>query len=78
MSQELKALQAIEKITGDDFCEELDMLIAFHPEELTSREKTMADKLSKIYRLAHSHDTEASCYDIHAAWRLELLAEGSR
>lgn len=62
-------LKIISQITGDDFCEELDMTAAFHPEKLTPLEKQAHEKLSRIYMLAHSHDKSASCYRVHGEWR---------
>ena len=63
------AITAISRITGDDFCEDLDCMSAFHPETMSELEKSCHEKLSLIYRIAHSHNTSASCYDKHENWR---------
>lgn len=67
-----RVIHAISRLTGDDFCEELDIRAAFHSEELTERERVCHAKLSAIYQLAHSHDRSASCYRVHDNWRAEL------
>lgn len=63
-----QALQLIELIVGDDFCEELDIRAVFHPEALSPENKTAHEKLSLIYRIAHSH-TPHSCSEVHDDWR---------
>ncbi len=67
-----KVIHAINLITGDDFCEVLDCEAAFRPEKLTATEKTAHEKLSLIYRLAHSHDKSCVCYERHKDWRALL------
>lgn len=63
------ALSAIEHTVGDDFCEDLDCIAAFHPETMSDREKSCHDKLSLVYKIAHSHRTGSICYDKHDDWR---------
>lgn len=62
-------LAVIERIVGDDFCEDLDCRVAFQPETLTDTEKTAMAKLGLIYRIAHSNVTHHSCYRVHDDWR---------
>lgn len=65
----LQVLEAIERLVADDFCEELDCERAFRPERFSEREKMMHDKLSAIYKLAHSFNPTHCCYDVHGKWR---------
>lgn len=64
-----EVLAAIEEIVADDFCFDIDMIVAFHPEQLTDRERTMAKKISHVYRLAHGFNRANSCYCVHTDWR---------
>lgn len=70
----LMALQAIERIVGDDFCEDINCLLAFHPERVSDREKVSIEKLAAIYRIAHSNDPSHSCHHVHRGWRGETEA----
>jgi hypothetical protein len=65
-------LHVIESIVGDDFCEDLDCMCAFHPEEMTQREKDCQTKLSLIYRVVHSLNQMHSCHGVHNNWRKEF------
>lgn len=67
-------IRRIARITGDDFCEDLDIDVAFEPDEVSLALKIANDKLGQIYRLAHSHDTSATCYGRHHDWR-KLMEE---
>lgn len=67
---EVKCLNAIEKISGDDFCEQVDWDM-FKNRLKTEKEKIMANKLLKIYRLSHSHIKTHFCYHVHKNWRAE-------
>jgi hypothetical protein len=69
----LKALQAIENISGDDFCEELDCDNAL-VRKLRGRIAIAHRKLSMIYRISHSWDVEATCFSVHENWRKEARA----
>lgn len=66
-------LRVIEGIVADDFCENLDM----RHEELTGDLKIAKEKLSLIYRMAHSHDRDARCFPVHGKWREEAELVGS-
>lgn len=63
-------LAAIERVTADDFCEDLDM----RQEDLSGDLKTAHEKISLIYRMAHSHVRAHSCFHVHGDWR-QLTAE---
>ncbi len=67
----LEALDYIEHIVGDDFCEELGMGVAQRPQDYTPIVIETEKKLSAIYRAAHSHN-EHSCYSSHQDWRDEV------
>ncbi len=67
-------LELIERIVGDDFCEDLDCRVAFQGETLTSTEKMAASKLALIYRITHSHIPTHSCHNEHDDWRKEAAA----
>lgn len=60
-------LLIIERICGDDFCEQLDLT--------TFREGTLIHtaraKLGMIYELTHSANTDHACHAEHANWRAE-------
>jgi len=71
-------IAAIDSLASDDFCADLDMVMAFHPEQLTEREKTASGKLSVIYRLAHSFNRSHSCYHVHDDWRTLLSGFNER
>lgn len=65
-SYDQEALEAIERICGDDWCAEQDML------QLDREDgdlKTAIDKLGEIYILAHSHILSNVCYHVHDDWR---------
>lgn len=64
-------LEVIEAIVADDFCEEADCRLAFHPEELGANERIAIEKLMPIYRIVHSNDARHSCHHVHAVWRKE-------
>lgn len=66
-------LETIERIVADDFCEDLDCMVAFHPDDLTEREKVCYEKLSAVYRLVHSLNAAHSCHHVHKPWRKEAL-----
>ena len=59
----IKAIDAIEAIVSDDFCQELEM------QTNTGAMATLADKISAIYRIAHSESPSHPCHHVHAEWR---------
>lgn len=63
------ALDAIDRIVSDDFCEDLDMRAAFDEQPLSPDLKTAHSKLSAVYQIAHSESPRHSCYRVHADWR---------
>ena len=67
-------IHRIARIAGDAFCEDLDLRVAFAPDEVSPELKMANEKLALIYRLAHSHDTSARCYRVHDDWR-KLMKE---
>lgn len=64
-----EGLALIDRISGDDFCEDLACDAEFRPGGLTEREKIAQEKLSEIYRIAHGLDRSNTCYSAHSAWR---------
>jgi len=58
-----KALDAIDAITSDDFCGDLEM------STLDGQLKTAAEKLSLCYRIAHSESPNHTCHHVHETWR---------
>jgi len=74
----LHVMDRLEEIVADDFCEELDCEIAFRPETFSLRERRMQDKLSLLYRLAHSHNPRHECYRVHDDWRALLDKVGTK
>jgi hypothetical protein len=72
-----QVIELIDYLSGDEFCEEL-ALTTFSdyspsPERMKKLLDAASDKLSTIYQIAHSHNTQPSCYSVHNSWR-----EGSR
>lgn len=67
MITDQQALSTIERLCGDDFCEVLDM----RSNELTGDLKTAHEKLSAIYRIAHSLVASHICFENHDDWRKE-------
>ena len=63
-----RALEAIEMIVSDDEMEDWEMRRA----RLRGRSRVMLDRLSQIYRYAHSARPH-SCFGAHASWRLETI-----
>jgi hypothetical protein len=72
MLKTVRVLNVIERIVADDFCEDLNCEAAFHPTELSQRERTANAKLSMIYRIVHSLNPSHSCYYVHKNWRAEF------
>ena len=68
-----QALHLINRITGDEFCEDLDLTDFSTP--LTGDLKIAHEKLSLIYRIAHSMDQSGTCYRNHESWREEAEDE---
>jgi hypothetical protein len=69
----MNTIDTIDRLLTNDLCEEMDMLLAFHPEELNEREKAMAELLATLYRVAHGRNRKNSCYHAHDSWRKESL-----
>lgn len=69
-----QTIELIDSLTGDDFCVELDTKLAFRPEQMTDTEKSAAEKLALIYRIAHSMNQANACYRAHETWRKEAEA----
>jgi len=61
-----QALEVIERICGDDFCEEMEMR-GLPDSEL----KTAVDKLTMIYKISHSLVRSKVCHHVHDDWRQE-------
>jgi len=68
---ETDALDLIDRITMDDFCMDAECELAFHPENLSPREKIAIEKLLRVYTIAHSMSRTHTCYGSHEAWRKE-------
>lgn len=64
------ALFVIEELVSGDDIEHWGMLRL--DDELTDREKAMHDRLTAIYRHAHSVN-DHSCWDSHVSWRTDLV-----
>lgn len=76
LRQAYRALDAIERIVGDDWCSDLEMRTL--NENLTGDAKIMEEKISQIYRIAHSESPNHSCHHVHTEWRKtkDLILEG--
>ncbi len=62
-----QALEVIERICGDDFCEDMSMQDLDRQPDL----KTAIGKLSRIYRISHALGQSHSCFLSHQDWRDE-------
>ena len=62
-----RALRVIEETVADDYCEDLDL----RHEDLTGDAKILSEKVSKVYRISHSHRNDSVCYAVHDDWRKE-------
>lgn len=71
-----KVLDAIERVAGDDYCEDLNMRDAAG-HEMSDDLKTASSKLGAIYRLAHAYSKNHSCYRVHKDWRNQLKWYGT-
>lgn len=67
LRQAYRALDAIERIVCDDWCSDLEMRTL--NENLTGDAKIMEEKISLIYRIAHSESPNHSCHQHHGEWR---------
>lgn len=65
----LVVLEVIENIVGDDDCVMWDLENANR--RFRGDKKRMANKLSAVYRLAHSAIDTHSCFGVHEDWRKE-------
>jgi len=69
-----KAISLIETLVSDDLSERLeydtvmDRPIHLPPEDI----RVLANKLSTIYKIAHSVREDAICYEVHGDWREEI------
>lgn len=64
----LDVIRAIEKIVSDDQCGDWEWDL-FKERFKTDTEKAMAEKIGKIYTLAHAHSR--TCGNPHEGWRLK-------
>jgi hypothetical protein len=62
-----RALAAIEDIVSDDFCEELSLMAA--EGKLKGDILLAQEKISLIYRIAHSWNPAHPCHKVHNDWR---------
>lgn len=81
MLSDQQVIELISNITGDEFCEDLNMTLTFMEEhdikfshnQLMNLLKEAHGKLSDIYVIAHSHNRQSSCYKVHDSWRKRAL-----
>jgi hypothetical protein len=65
-------IETIERICGDDFCEDMEMRFAADENgDLPGDLKTAIEKLSLIYRMTHSAGRDHTCFRVHEDWRKE-------
>jgi hypothetical protein len=67
-------IAAIESIVGDDFCADLECGIEFATDEeklspLWPQLKQAADKIGRVYCIAHGWNPNHTCYLRHEDWR---------
>lgn len=69
VSRVFTPLAAIDLIVSDDFMQ--DMELSNFNQPLKGGMKIMYEKLSAIYRIAHSFNPVHMCHDVHENWRQE-------
>ena len=68
-NEQQKALEKIEEIVSDDFCYDIESCLAgMNKPSLTEREKRMAERLSKVYKIAHAYS--GHCGNKHNDWKI--------
>jgi len=71
-------LELLDSITGDDFCEELDCVVAFDIKRSPAKTFEMLmearKKLGDIYLVVHGHNKAHSCHSSHTEWRRLAVA----
>ncbi len=72
-----QVLELVERIVGDEFCEDLDMMVSFGPRRRLRETRRIlreaGKKLVTIYRIVHGHRPEHRCHGVHDAWRREAV-----
>ena len=68
MIDTLDVLRRIEEIVADDFSADIEWDLSFGKLE-TEKEKILAEKLGKVYMLAHAWNPSNGCYSVHDDWR---------
>lgn len=70
-------LELIERIVGDDFCEDLSCRVNFDNFRNNAENIKMLvkahNKLSDIYTFVHSHNKKTVCNHSHQTWRNEAI-----
>ena len=74
LTLEQKALRVIDFLASDDMSELGEMKSAFNREFSQAEAKSMADKITRIYTIAHSSVPEHICFAVHDNWRKETLS----
>lgn len=62
-------LFAIENIVCDDVVNDAEMDLRQRPEAMTELERTLTEKLLRVYELAHAYNDDHSCHYVHTDWR---------
>lgn len=67
----IESLEAIEHIVASDECADIEYKLAMDRFD-SPTEKSMAEMLGQIYKIAHSSNPKHTCYDVHQNWRDEI------
>ena len=70
-ANEIDVLDLIDSLLSDDLCMELEMELYRDDGKLSPLEKSCAEKIGLLYRVAHGFNKSNSCYRVHEAWREE-------
>lgn len=70
-ANEIDVLDLIDSLLSDDLCMELEMEIYRDDGKLSPLEKSCAEKIGLLYRVAHGFNKSNRCYRVHEAWREE-------
>ena len=70
LQEAYRALEAIEHIVSDDFCEQLEYrTLPGARMRLRGALKVCEKKIGMIYMISHSESPNHSCHDSHDSWR---------
>jgi len=73
LSLERKVLRVIERLVSDELAEDCEYTLLMGRKFSQAEARSMADKITTIYTVAHSAIKDHSCFDVHNDWRAATL-----